>query len=251
MNLRNVARDVHWDKSNDSNSYSSEEDDSSEFHVEEFRSVLQALDRAEAVIVYLKHKHLMPRNPTAIFDLDETVLKYIGPNEDSDFPRKFPGMGDFIVWLRRHGIQVCYITARRERGRRETVATLKNLRVWNDGDELLMKPDDAPSHSSSIVKNEQRMYLTNKGYSILINVGDQLSDMIPKTQWKMFLKDALKLPNHFSLKIEIKKARARHETVGNILEYAMANLSKTLLFWQLEDNVLLSIKMRNQDFFTR
>lgn len=246
MSLRNVPRHEY-----DSDSYSSEDDEESGFHVEEFRSVSQALDRAEEVITYLKSEHMMPRKPAAVFDLDETILKYIGPDEDSDFPRKFPGMGDFVDWLRGHGIQMCYITARRERGYKQTLRTLKKLNIWNENDELLMKPDDAPSNSSSLVKNTQRKQLAHRGYSILINVGDQLSDMIPKTQWKMFLNDAMRLPRNSYLKKEIKRACKYNDSVSRILEEAMAKLTKTLLFWQLEDNVLLSIKMRNQEFFTR
>lgn len=249
MSLRNVPRHQYSDSESDV--YSSDDEEESEFHVEEFRSVSQALDRAEEVIEYLNREHMMPRKPAAVFDLDETILKYIGPDEDSDFPRKFPGMGDFIEWLRSHGIKMCFITARREHGYRDTLRTLKKLDIWDEDDELLMKPNDAPSHSSSVVKNKQRKQLAYRGYSILVNVGDQLSDMIPKTQWKPFLNDTLRLPRESSLKKEVKRACEKYDTVTKILEEAMANLSKTLVFWQLEDHVLLSIKMRNQEFFTR
>ncbi len=247
MSLRNVPRC----EQSDSDCYSSDDEEESEFHVEEFTSVSQALDRAEEVMEYLERKNMMPRNPAAVFDLDETILKYIGPNEDSDFPRKFPGMGSFVNWLRKRDVQLCFITARRERGYKETLRTLKKLDIWNEDDLLLMKPDDAPSNSSSIVKDKQRRQLIREGLSILLNVGDQLSDIIPKTGWKFFLNGALRLPSDSSLKKEIKRACKKYDTVTNILEEAMANLSKTLVFWQLEDGVLLSIKMKNQEFFTK
>ena len=254
MSLRNVPR-YHYSssesESDESDYYSSDDEENSEFHVEEFRSVSQALDRAEEIITYLHGKGSIPRHPTAVFDLDETVLKYIGPDEDSDFPRKFPGMGNFIDWLRGKGVNMCFITARREKGRRDTMRTLQKLDIWKRGDQLLMKPDDAPSHSSSIVKDRQRRQLVEGGHSILINVGDQISDMIPKSEWKPFLNDALKLPRGSSLRKEIRDACRNHDNVTDILEGAMAKLTKTLLFWQLEKDVLVSIKMRNQEFFTR
>jgi len=247
MSLRNVPRH----EQSDSDFCSSDDEDESGFHVEEFTSVSQALDRAEQVITYLNKENMMPINPSAVFDLDETILKYIGPDEDNDFPRKFPGMGGFIEWLRNHNIQMCYITARREKGYRDTLKTLKKVDIWRNSDELLMKPNDAPSNSSSIVKDQQRRDWTRAGYSIVINVGDQLSDMIPKREWKVFLSGAMRLPSRSSLKKEIKKACKEYDTVTDILEEAMANLTKTLVFWELEDDVLLSIKMRNQEFFTR
>lgn len=255
MSFRNVPR-YHYSSSesesdDDLDYYSSSDEEESKFHVEEFRSVSQALDRAEEIIEYLHERGLIPKHPTAVFDLDETVLKYIGPNEDCDFPRKYPGMGNFIDWLRRKGVDMCFITARREKGRRETMRTIQKLNIWKHGDQLIMKPNDAPSNSSSIVKDEQRRQLVKEGHSIIINVGDQISDIIPKPKWRDFLHGALKLSDEYSLRKEIRNACKKHKNVTDILEEAMAKLTKTLLFRQLEKDVLISIKMRNQEFFTR
>lgn len=211
-----------------------------DMYVEHHPSVSSALTSAmPAIKAFLRKNRRI--QPVVIFDLDETLLKYIGDDE-SDFARTFPGMRSFMENLRGLGVEVVYITARRERGRRETLRTLRNLKLSQEGDILLMKPDDFPSHSSSVAKRQQREQVARSGRTIVANVGDQMSDMLPKKEWKRFIHHVVDLPD-CALRRSIVKAAETHDNVSDIIEEALPHLNHTLLFVRLEPEVLISIKM--------
>lgn len=209
-------------------------------YVEHHPSVSSALNNALPYIKeYLRRER--PAHPTVIFDLDETLLKYIG-DEDSDFARTFPGMRSFMEELRALGVHVVYITARRERGRRETERTMRELKLWREGDVLMMKPNDFPSHASSVAKRQQRDSVVRAGRAIVANVGDQMSDMLPKREWKRFIHDVLDLPD-CALRRAVDQAARQSDSVSKIIEDSLTKLSHTLLFVKLEPDVVISVKM--------
>lgn len=209
-------------------------------YVEHHPSVSSALTSAmPAIKAFLRKNH--PIHPVVIFDLDETLLKYIGDDE-SDFARTFPGMKRFMEDLRGLGVEVVYITARREKGRNQTINTLKNLKLSQEGDILLMKPNGFPPQSSSLAKRQQREQVARSGRTIVANVGDQMSDMLPKNEWKRFIHHVVDLPD-CALRRSIVKATETHDSVSDIIEEALPRLNHTLLFVRLEPEVLISIKM--------
>jgi len=209
--------------------------------VEHHPSVSSALSNASPYIEKYLRSYRGRDQPSIIFDLDETLLKYIG-DEYSDYPRTFPGMRSFMENLRSLGVDVVYITARREKGRRSTMRTLHKLSLWQEGDILIMKPDNFPSQSSSIAKRMQREDVVQSGRVIVANVGDQMSDMLPKKEWKRFIRNVHNLPD-CALKRSIVNAAKATTSVSDIIENSLTRLSHTLLFINLEPDVYISIKM--------
>lgn len=102
------------------------------------------------------------QNPqwAAIFDLDETVLHYsegAGIKSTVDKECRVPrDMYTFLNFLRSQRIKIVYITARRDRMKDETQATLESMRMWRPDDLLVLKPESWPPESSSLYKHHAR-----------------------------------------------------------------------------------------------
>lgn len=165
----------------------------SSLRVTEFPSVTKAMGHCLTEVAK-RLRVEKPAHPVAIFDLDETVLKYYNTGEgtprETERVRSFPNMKANIEFLQRQGVEVVFLTARRERARRSTMRTLRGLGLTEF--RLFMKPDDAPSKSSSVKKWERRATLVeDEGVTIVLNVGDQLSDHLHHHDWPAFFKDVL------------------------------------------------------------
>lgn len=142
-----------------------------------------------------------------VFDLDETLLSNWPEmdREDLGFARE-----PFNAWMesgqcppiesvrtlyqtaRRLGVAVIFITGRPERFR---AGTEKNLRAAGCADYavLICRPDGA-KETSAVVKSAERAKLEAQGYTIVANIGDQLSDLDGGHAEKTF-----KVPNPFYL----------------------------------------------------
>lgn len=130
------------------------------------------------------------RKPAIVLDIDETVLSNYPHINEFDFgyiPKEWiawilrgeapalTGPREFFRYARKNDVAVFFITGRAEK---EREATLKNLtREGFEGwQELVMKPDG--DHSpTGVYKAEHRKRLTESGYTILVNLGDQSSDL--------------------------------------------------------------------------
>lgn len=142
-----------------------------------------------------------------VFDLDETLLsnfrhmrsmdlgyvpamweKWI---DDADAPPIAP-VADIYRLARARGVAVFYLTGRRERDR---PATEKNLQLAGLGDyaALHCKPGDYQGTTQSF-KTATRRRITEQGYTIIANIGDQQSDLDGGYAERTF-----KLPNPFYL----------------------------------------------------
>lgn len=101
-----------------------------------------------------------------------------------------PSAVAFVREARSRGFAIVFVTGRREETR---AATEQNLReagfLW---DELVMRPN-GPSHGGAAdYKAPQRKRLSEAGYRIVLNIGDQESDLAGG-----FAEATLKLPNPF------------------------------------------------------
>lgn len=92
---------------------------------------------------------------------------------------------------RRQGVAVFFITGRHEGLRDPTVRNLHEAGYdsWSD---LVMEPDCLTTPSAAYFKAPARGKIVEKGYTIVVNVGDQASDLLGGYAERTF-----KLPNPF------------------------------------------------------
>lgn len=156
---------------------------------------------------YLKNRYAHTGEKNAlVLDIDETSLsnwQNLATNMDFGF-----NPGEFDDWAAQEKaiaippvlrlfneakaahIAVFFITGRKERLRAATEANLKTA-GYLDWDTLYMMPDGQKS-SVEEFKTATRKKITDNGYSIILNVGDQWSDLNGG-----FAEKCVKLPNPF------------------------------------------------------
>lgn len=117
----------------------------------------------------------------------ETIADRIDLGKDPAIPETL-GLYRYAVSL---GVPVFFITGRHERLR---AATEKNLRAvgYEQWEQLFMKPDDYEKKSVIPFKSGARKEIEDKGYRIIVNVGDQYSDLAGGHAERVF-----KLPDPF------------------------------------------------------
>jgi acid phosphatase len=128
--------------------------------------------------------------PSIVLDIDETALSNYSHIEECDFgylPKAWKswvlqgeapalqGPLEFYRYARNQGVTVFFITGRTEE---ERSATEKNLRRegYDTWQELVMKPTGDHS-DTGVYKAQQRRRLFQQGYTIVVNLGDQASDL--------------------------------------------------------------------------
>jgi acid phosphatase len=151
-----------------------------------------------------------------VLDVDETALSnlpalrandygFIVAGPCADLPR---GPCGFLAWImlaraepirpvlelarfaREQGIAVFFLTGRPERVRAATEANLRAAGYeWTA---VLLKPDALNTASAVEFKAPERKKLTEQGYVVVINMGDQMSDLDGGHAERMY-----KLPNPF------------------------------------------------------
>lgn len=222
----------------------------SETVIEEFDSVKAIFERVlkelPAYQAKLNKDEDKDKKCVAVFDLDETVLK----NTDAG-TRTFPNIRNFINTLRRRGVTIVFITARRESSRQETIKTLTKLKLVG---QLVMRPDDAGK--SSNVKAAQRKQIAEKaGCSLFLNVGDQLSDISPSTEWHLVSKTFSTLPEGSAVGRAVRSADPTHDH-HHRLKHAFNILDTPFLVWgglggDMIKHTHMSVKMPNLGTFTK
>jgi acid phosphatase len=150
-----------------------------------------------------------------VVDIDETALSNLPSIRANDYgfilggPCDLPrGPCGLLTWIgmakaepikpvlglvraaRERGVAVFFLTGRPERLR---TATETNLRAagyeWTG---LILKPDDLTTKSAAEFKAPERKKLVDQGYTIIVNIGDQMSDLDGG-----FAERTYKLPNPF------------------------------------------------------
>lgn len=150
-----------------------------------------------------------------VLDIDETALSNVPALRANDYGFIVAGPCDltrgpcgFAAWIeqaraepikpvlelarlaRERGVAVFFITGRPERFRAATERNLKAAGYEWTG--LILKPDDLATHSAVEFKAAARKKLTEQGYLIVVNVGDQMSDLDGGYAQRTY-----KLPNPF------------------------------------------------------
>lgn len=91
---------------------------------------------------------------------------------------------------RARGVAVFFLTGRPERLRAATEANLRGAGYEWTG--VILKPDDLATRSAAEFKAPERKKLMDRGYTIIVNIGDQMSDLDGG-----FAERTYKLPNPF------------------------------------------------------
>lgn len=142
-----------------------------------------------------------------VFDLDETLLgnwPHISADDFGYIPARWDAwvreakapaikpVREVYRTARRLGVEVIFLTGRRERERADTA---KNLRAIECGEyaELICKADDA-KETTEVFKTAARRRIVAEGRVIIANIGDQESDLAGG-----FAERTFKLPNPFYL----------------------------------------------------
>ena len=150
-----------------------------------------------------------------VLDIDETSLSNLPSLRANDYGFIIPGPCDLpggpcgmLAWIgmaraepikpvlalarlaRDRGLAVFFITGRPERVREATERNLKAAGYEWTG--LFLKPDALNVPSAADFKAPERKKLVDQGYTIIINVGDQMSDLDGG-----FAERSYKLPNPF------------------------------------------------------
>lgn len=174
--------------------------DSYQYYIE-INSILQ---NAEAYIL----SHLNASNPCVVIDIDQTAIDQyelmlrfdfgwcnealLASNIGEDFP-EFKETLLFYNNVKKY-VPVIFLTSRRKKYDEHTINLLNNA-GYKDYAKLITRPDNSTGTIQDFKINE-RIKLTNEGYTIIANIGDQESDLTGSYPDK----DAcFKLPNPFYL----------------------------------------------------
>jgi len=165
------------------------------------RDTSTVLNRAKAALE--RHLVIRPQRPAIVLDIDDTSLSTYECLKQFDFDRQAAGSScassgrlpaipqtvDLYRLAREHGVAVHFVTGRRQGLRRPTA---RNLRAagYSGPLRLIMRPDGERSPVKDGYKSRTRQDIERRGYVILINVGDQRSDLDGGSA-----REAFKLPN--------------------------------------------------------
>jgi len=142
----------------------------------------------------------------AVFDIDETSLSNWAAMSDCGFcsykvqARLYPDAQDPAIvpvlelynFAKAKGVKTFFLTGRKEAERDSTTKNLKDV-GYSGWEDLIMRPDDN-TDPARVFKPTRRQAIANKGYTIVLNIGDQASDLAGCCAERSF-----KLPNPFYL----------------------------------------------------
>lgn len=153
----------------------------------------QAMNQVgEKAIVYLKSCKDTPGKLAIVFDIDETTLSNYPVELKMDFGYDPNLFNNFVMsgqaavikpslalfnQAKAQNVAVFFITGRSESQRAATEENLKaaGFEGWT---KLILKPDNFPKVGSAIdFKAPQRAKIEQDGYRIILNIGDQYSDL--------------------------------------------------------------------------
>lgn len=158
-------------------------------------------DARKACRDYLKDHPDTPHKGAIVSDIDETLLdnrRYFEQEKEFSWPAfkawihkaEAPSLtptARFLAWARENGFAVFLITGRTEDLRGSTIKNLVKNGIAYDG--LYLRPED--DHRSAIdVKKAIRKDIETMGFDIVVNIGDQVSDLVGG-----YAIDCEKLPN--------------------------------------------------------
>jgi 5'-nucleotidase (lipoprotein e(P4) family) len=143
-----------------------------------------------------------------VLDIDETSLSNWGDEQREDYGYS---AADWDAWVKSRActaipgtlrlyqeaekdkVAVFFITGRSEGEREDTAANLRAV-GFTQWDGLALRPPDHPKDQKvEVYKSAERGKIVAQGYKIILNVGDQLSDLRGDVQAER----SVKLPNPF------------------------------------------------------
>lgn len=144
-----------------------------------------------------------------VLDIDETAISnfknyhqpnFVGIYEDdiaklvlkSNSPA-IPPILNLYRYAKSHGVAVFFVSGRKQKYENLTIKNLKNAGYYN-WDGLYLVPNDYAQPSAVYFKSNARKQITEAGYDIVINLGDQKSDLDGGYADQIF-----KVPNPFYL----------------------------------------------------
>ena len=169
----------------------------------------------EQARIYLESRVQRGGKLAIVVDVDETALSNLPSLRANDYGFIIPGPCELprgpcglAAWIlmaqaepikpvlalvrlaRDRGVAVFFLTGRPERRRAATEANLRAAGYeWTA---LILKPDDLTTKSAVEFKAPERKKLQDQGYTIIVNIGDQMSDLEGG-----FAERTYKLPNPF------------------------------------------------------
>ena len=167
--------------------------------------------QANLAISFLKRRaaHTHPNEKLAlVLDIDETSLS----NWPEELRVSFGYLADdWNAWVEKeqgtaieptlrlyneaiaHGVAVFFITGRPESQRKPTEDNLKAAGYTKWEGPVILREDHPAGQLVEVYKSVARQTIVDSGYTIILNVGDQLSDLALKPQAEY----SVKLPNPF------------------------------------------------------
>ena len=144
----------------------------------------------DAALEYLKSCKNMPGKLAIVLDIDEVALSAYLLAEEMDFSYDSIKYDQFIrsgretviqptlklaIQAQKQGVSVIFLTGRKEGYREVTTANLKRTGYENWA-KLIMRPNDVRPAFIADFKIKEREKITEEGYRIILNLGDQYSD---------------------------------------------------------------------------
>jgi len=180
-----------------------------------YNEITTCANNAKAII----NKYIGQTNKTIVIDIDETMIsewsimqKYDFGWFDADiteaqycvdFPA-FQCIVDLVDYCMANGIAVNILSSRRQKYEQYTLELLGNAGYQNYTDLLLRPTDDTGTIQD--YKIEQRQKIISSGYDIIVNIGDQQSDLDGG-----YADCTIKIPNPFYLITTTMKRHPFHE----------------------------------------
>jgi acid phosphatase len=166
--------------------------------------------QSDLAIAYLDHRiaRAKPGEKLAlVLDIDETSLSNWDQEKQDDFgyiskdwnewveQRKAPAIEGTLRLYNdalKHGVAVFFITGR---GNAQEAATAENLKMagYHDWAGLALRGAHPSTQTTTEYKSGERKKIVDSGYRIILNVGDQISDLNGPAQAEL----SVKLPNPF------------------------------------------------------
>ncbi len=139
--------------------------------------------RARSVL----RRHVDDMRPAIVLDVDDTALSTYTCMKAAGFDRAeancvdstlpaIPQILSLYRLARRHDVAVFFVTGRRGRARENTIDNLRaaGYRRWKG---MRLRPDEQPPSRKDGWKARVRRAIERRGYRIVVNVGDQRSDL--------------------------------------------------------------------------
>ncbi|MGH7717049.1 MAG: HAD family acid phosphatase, partial [Vulcanimicrobiaceae bacterium] len=153
------------------------------------REVTRVTDSAQRFVDEQLAHH--PHKPAVVLDIDDTALSDYGYEVSHDFgydPRTydadinaeaFPAIAPTLAFTRQvaaEGVAVFFITGRRTPERAVTIGNLRKVGypAWQG---LFLRPIGDHAYSIIPFKSRTRAQIQARGYTVLLSMGDQYSDL--------------------------------------------------------------------------